>query len=111
MESFFLAETTKYLYLLFDPDNFLNSDGGSGTVINTPNGECIIEAGGYIFNTEAHPIDPSALKCCNDMPKESLLKGFNRKKFMGDIFEFTAKADFEEVRYKFFSNASKYINQ
>ena len=23
MESFFLAETTKYLYLLFDPDNFM----------------------------------------------------------------------------------------
>jgi mannosidase alpha-like ER degradation enhancer 2 len=27
MESFFLAETTKYLYLLFDPDNFIHNTG------------------------------------------------------------------------------------
>ena len=27
MESFFLAETTKYLYLLFDPDNFIHNPG------------------------------------------------------------------------------------
>lgn len=83
MESFFLAETTKYLYLLFDPDNFLNSDGGYGTVLETQNGECIIESS-YIFNTEAHPIDVGALKCCHDVPRESLVKGFNRKKFMGE---------------------------
>ena len=83
MESFFLAETTKYLYLLFDPDNFLNSDGGYGTVIDTQNGECIIESS-YIFNTEAHPIDVGALKCCHDLPRESLVKGFNRKKFLGE---------------------------
>lgn len=83
MESFFLAETTKYLYLLFDPDNFLNSDGGYGTLIETQNGECIIESS-YIFNTEAHPIDVGALKCCYDLPRESLVKGFSRKKFLGD---------------------------
>jgi ER degradation enhancer, mannosidase alpha-like 2 len=83
MESFFLAETTKYLYLLFDPDNFLNSDGGYGTVIETQNGECIIESS-YIFNTEAHPIDVGALKCCHDLPRESLVKGFSRKKFQGE---------------------------
>ncbi len=47
MESFFLAETTKYLYLLFDPDNFIHNTGGHGTIINTPNGECIIDAGRY----------------------------------------------------------------
>uniref|UniRef100_A0A182MH85 alpha-1,2-Mannosidase n=1 Tax=Anopheles culicifacies TaxID=139723 RepID=A0A182MH85_9DIPT len=34
MESFFLAETTKYLYLLFDPDNVLHNDGGIGNVVN-----------------------------------------------------------------------------
>lgn len=72
MESFFLAETTKYLYLLFDTDNFIHNTGKSGTVINTPNGECIIDAGGYIFNTEAHPIDPAALYCCHDLPKMNL---------------------------------------
>ena len=31
MESFFLAETTKYLYLLFDPDNFLHNRGNLAT--------------------------------------------------------------------------------
>eukprot|EP01127_Copromyxa_protea_P020354 TRINITY_DN680_c1_g3_i1.p1 TRINITY_DN680_c1_g3~~TRINITY_DN680_c1_g3_i1.p1 ORF type:complete len:154 (-),score=17.76 TRINITY_DN680_c1_g3_i1:54-515(-) len=35
MDSFFLSETTKYLYLLFDHDNFVNK-------------------GNYIFTTEAH---------------------------------------------------------
>lgn len=72
MESFFLAETTKYLFLLFDTDNFIHNQGQHGTIINTPNGECVIEAGGYIFNTEAHPIDPSTLYCCHDMPKQRL---------------------------------------
>jgi len=52
MESFFLAETTKYLYLLFDPDNFIHNDGSHGKVWNTAGGrECIVDAGGYIFNT------------------------------------------------------------
>lgn len=37
MESFYLAETLKYLYLLFDDDNFINQ-------------------GDYIFNTEGHPL-------------------------------------------------------
>jgi len=37
MESFFLAETLKYLYLLFAPDE-------------------TIDLSKYIFNTEAHPL-------------------------------------------------------
>ncbi|XP_013382068.1 ER degradation-enhancing alpha-mannosidase-like protein 2 [Lingula anatina] len=65
MESFFLAETTKYLYLLFDPENFIHNTAGHGTVIQTPSGECIIDAGGYVFNTEAHPVDTAALYCCS----------------------------------------------
>lgn len=42
MDSFFLAETCKYLFLLFDPKNMLVTDE-------------------YIFNTEGHfyPIDPT----------------------------------------------------
>ena len=51
MESFFLAETTKYLYLLFDTDNFIHNRGQHGMVVKTPWGECVLEAGGYIFNT------------------------------------------------------------
>uniref|UniRef100_A0A0R3S618 alpha-1,2-Mannosidase n=1 Tax=Elaeophora elaphi TaxID=1147741 RepID=A0A0R3S618_9BILA len=65
MESFFLSETTKYLYLLFDPDNFINADGTVARIVETPNGQCIIDAGGYIFNTEAHPLDPAIIYCCS----------------------------------------------
>ncbi|XP_078608056.1 ER degradation-enhancing alpha-mannosidase-like protein 2 isoform X2 [Branchiostoma floridae x Branchiostoma japonicum] len=65
MESFFLAETTKYLYLLFDPDNFIHNDGGHGDYVDTVNGRCVLDAGGYVFNTEAHPVDPAALYCCS----------------------------------------------
>lgn len=65
MESFFLAETTKYLYLLFDPDNFIHNRGEHGKVFRTASGKtCVIDSGGYIFNTEAHPIDPSIFQCC-----------------------------------------------
>ncbi|XP_061428164.1 LOW QUALITY PROTEIN: ER degradation-enhancing alpha-mannosidase-like protein 2 [Lethenteron reissneri] len=72
MESFFLAETTKYLYLLFDPDNFLHNSGEVSDSVSTPFGECILGAGGYIFNTEAHPIDPAALYCCSHFKDETL---------------------------------------
>ncbi|KAK6059412.1 glycosyl hydrolase family 47 [Cooperia oncophora] len=65
MESFFLAETTKYLYLIFDPNNFLHNDGQRARIVDTPNGECVVDAGGYIFNTEAHPIDPAIVHCCS----------------------------------------------
>lgn len=70
MESFFLAETTKYLYLLFDPDNFIHNNGQRGDLIQTQWGQCVVDAGGYVFNTEAHPIDPGALSCCR--PEQSL---------------------------------------
>ncbi|XP_043946102.1 ER degradation-enhancing alpha-mannosidase-like protein 2 [Protopterus annectens] len=70
MESFFLAETVKYLYLLFDPDNFLHNDGSAFDTVSTPYGECVIDAGGYIFNTEAHPLDPAALHCCSQHRSE-----------------------------------------
>jgi len=72
MESFFLAETTKYLYLLFDPDNFIHNRGNLAEVITTPSGTCTIEAGGYIFNTEAHPIDPAALQCCSGLSEKEI---------------------------------------
>ena len=38
MESFFMAETLKYLYLLFDPDSEID-------ILNK-----------HVFNTEAHPV-------------------------------------------------------
>jgi len=72
MESFFLAETTKYLYLLFDPDNFLHNRGTQAEEVETEHGTCMVEAGGYIFNTEAHPIDPAALACCSGPSQQEL---------------------------------------
>lgn len=90
MESFFLSETTKYLYLLFDVDNFIHNQGEHGTIINTPNGECVINAGGYIFNTEAHPIDPSALHCCHTIPNQNFdFKTFetNRDFYQGTLIK------------------------
>lgn len=68
MESFFLAETIKYLYLLFDPDHFLHggdAEGGMSWEEGGEGGQCVLGAGGYIFNTEAHPLDPAALYCCS----------------------------------------------
>ena len=66
MESFFLAETAKYLYLLFDEHNFIHQSNGSlGLQIErTRSPSCTPESSGYIFNTEAHPIDIGALHCC-----------------------------------------------
>lgn len=70
MESFFLAETTKYLYLLFDPTNFIHSKGDQARILTSPkNLTCVIYGGGYIFNTEAHPVDPGMLDCCSVQAK------------------------------------------
>lgn len=96
MESFFLAETTKYLYLLFDTNNWIHNPGNTAEIHDTPHGKCVLNAGGYIFNSEAHPIDPAALKCCSshsdreikDFMKEHLLDVLepdNLLKFQGDL--------------------------
>lgn len=39
MESFFLAETIKYLYLIFDEENFLHANGEFATEHRTPSGK------------------------------------------------------------------------
>ncbi|EGT60257.1 hypothetical protein CAEBREN_29796 [Caenorhabditis brenneri] len=71
MESFFLAETTKYLYLLFDTDNFIHSKGDQARILkSSKNLTCVIYGGGYIFNTEAHPVDPGMLDCCSIQAKK-----------------------------------------
>uniref|UniRef100_A0A3B3YEC3 alpha-1,2-Mannosidase n=1 Tax=Poecilia mexicana TaxID=48701 RepID=A0A3B3YEC3_9TELE len=73
MESFFLAETIKYLYLLFDPSHFLHGGGMEGDGSwegGGASGQCVLGAGGFIFNTEAHPLDPAALHCCSRHAQE-----------------------------------------
>ncbi|CAF0738850.1 unnamed protein product [Didymodactylos carnosus] len=69
MESFFLAETIKYLYLIFDEDNFLHNNGLYSIKHQTPTGSCFLETS-YIFNTEAHPIDVGSLECCKSKHEE-----------------------------------------
>jgi len=78
MESFFLAETTKYLYLLFDEENFIHNSGAVGTLIRTPHGQCVIDSGGYVFNTEAHPIDAAALDCCHNPARQQFRDAVSR---------------------------------
>ena len=87
MESYFLAETTKYLYLLFDHDNFLNQP-----TVNQPFMEhlhydaqllrsgCSLGTSGYIMNTEAHPMDIAAIQCCTSTDS-SLMHTCNKTSF------------------------------
>ncbi|XP_074660113.1 ER degradation-enhancing alpha-mannosidase-like protein 2 [Tubulanus polymorphus] len=104
MESFFLAETIKYLYLTFDRDNFINADGSRGTLINTPNGECVIGAGGYIFNTEAHPIDAGAVHCCSAEKK----RGDETIQRMHDDIDLLSLLNIEKARRRSAGGEQKY---
>ncbi|CDS40173.1 er degradation enhancing alpha mannosidase [Echinococcus multilocularis] len=67
METFFLSETVKYLYLLFDEDNFLHHTPLSSTdsiQFGDADGYCT-GGTGYIFNSEAHPLDGGLIHCCS----------------------------------------------
>jgi len=57
MDSYFLAETLKYLYLMFDDDNWL-----------------VQHYGGFVFNTEGH-ILPLNYKPHEDSPSKASLQG------------------------------------
>lgn len=80
MESFFLAETTKYLFLLFDEDNFIHKQNHGNQSTFTPRENCHPASSGFIFNTEAHPLDLGAIHCCEHKHtnKDSLY--FTRRK-------------------------------
>lgn len=82
MESYFLAETLKYLYLLFDADNFLSLNPSTAHKLQMSQelreagawhllyesrrlkDGCTVGQSGYVLTTEAHPIDIGALHCC-----------------------------------------------
>jgi len=77
MESFFLAETLKYLYLLFDPDHWMNQKTYDAEILNVEGvGQCQLSSTGWVFNTEAHPLDPSALHCCSKASELVQLESF-----------------------------------
>lgn len=107
MESFFLAETLKYLYLLFDEDNFLHSNGSLGSIVDfemqNQKRTCVMEAGGWIFNTEAHPIDVAALACCyNEFGEDTgrlFEQQFAKQKSLYDILNFRKVSEENLKRY------------
>merc|ERR1712142_832046 len=113
MESFFLAETTKYLYLMFDPDNFIHNRGNLAEVVTTPSGTCTLDAGGYIFNTEAHPIDPAALQCCSGLSEKEIKSQIANQMIdimnPGKIKEF--KGDLVPERIKMLEEKRKLIQE
>ncbi|KFD62982.1 hypothetical protein M514_03606 [Trichuris suis] len=80
MESFFLAETTKYLYLLFNPGHAMHDVGLSKKLISNGKQKCLVSQGGQIFNTEAHLLDASINYCCSSELKRDVrkLKSFSR---------------------------------
>ncbi|ALC49449.1 Edem1 [Drosophila busckii] len=94
MESFFLAETTKYLYLLFDEDNFLHhaGDPNQGELLGNDSDVCVVQAGAYVFNTEAHPMDMSAIHCCHQHKQDVYAQL--------DLPSFSQKSLFERQRQK-----------
>lgn len=93
MESFFLAETTKYLYLLFSPDHWIH--GSDGVLVKSTAGECILDTGGYIFNTEAHPIDTAAVYCCSSRKQKAddILQQFRNRLDLSAILGFTDRGN------------------
>ena len=54
MESFYIAETLKYLFLLFDPNHWLlQQTKATAEIMHVQGkGNCIFDQGGWIFNTE-----------------------------------------------------------
>nr|XP_017006683.2 LOW QUALITY PROTEIN: ER degradation-enhancing alpha-mannosidase-like protein 2 [Drosophila takahashii] len=103
MESFFLAETSKYLYLLFDEDNFLHNDGSGGELQSTEDDVCVVQAGAYVFNTEAHPMDMSALHCCH-AHHEDIYASL-------DLQRFTPRAIFERSRERQVAAQEQWVPQ
>lgn len=62
-----INHSLRYLYLLFDTKNYIHGDqeGISGIPHRVASRSCFLDTGGYIFNTEAHPMDVGALDCCH----------------------------------------------
>ena len=104
MESFYIAETLKYLYILFEPDHWLFKSDPTGELIEVEGkGLCVLEQGGWIFNTEgkpsindvnidkiifpAHPIDPSALECCSKMVDQSEINKMIQDIDFNDLYD------------------------
>jgi hypothetical protein len=64
-------------------------------------GECLIETGFYVFNTEAHPIDGAALDCCmtlksqNNEPLKTLFDTIDLKTILERYLDLSTNTEFE----------------
>jgi mannosidase alpha-like ER degradation enhancer 2 len=65
MPSFFLSETCKYLYLLFDENNFIHAKDRS-----------------YVFSTEAHPFDSMQMPAMNSAAPKTEIATFSSTETM-----------------------------
>jgi mannosidase alpha-like ER degradation enhancer 2 len=114
MESFFLAETLKYLYLLFDETNFVNNDGSKGVIIDRNGTDCVVDSGGYVFNTEAHLIDIAAVYCCSHQKnfEDSILSEFQNNLDLHSLFGLHSKSSdlLEGIRVKYSSLMSNELD-
>ena len=99
MESFFLAETTKYLYLLFDEANFIhNHDDSSYNEHTRVPAQCLLDRLGYVFNTEAHPFDIGAIGCCKNYDRT--LRQFLNKQIVGKYNDSIRTDDYLTGKYR-----------
>ena len=99
MESFFLAETTKYLYLLFDEDNFIHKhDGSIYTERPGVPPQCMLGSLGYVFNTEAHPLDIGAIGCCRNFDRTS--KTFFRQRIVESFNDSLTEDEYLTGKYR-----------
>ena len=99
MESFFLAETTKYLYLLFDETNFIHKhdDSNHDAHAKVPE-QCLLNRLGYVFNTEAHPLDIGAIGCCRNYDR--LSRKFLNDQNVGKVNESLRRDDYLTGKYR-----------
>ena len=114
MESFFLSETTKYLYLLFSDDHWIFDKGVSGNISVTEDADfggyrvCAPNSFGYTFTTEAHPFAAGVLGCCYPQYKvpDKLLDDI----YASDSDDFLLFPDFEaSLGVNPFSSATKRV--
>jgi mannosidase alpha-like ER degradation enhancer 2 len=116
MESFFLAETLKYLYLLFDETNFVNNDGSKGVIIDRKGSHCVVDSGGYVFNTEAHLIDIAAVYCCSHQKnfEDNILSEFQNNLDLYSLFGLHSKSKSSDllqgIRAKYSSQISNELD-
>jgi len=106
MESFFIAETLKYLYLLFDEDHWLHHNEPLAEKLRVDGkGVCLFHKSPWVFNTEAHPIDPSALECCHESEEDRELEQWVNDLDLNNLLEINSPSKTNQAPF-----SSKYVD-